>query len=319
MSATPRPFRFIAPMPPVRDSLAAWRDELRRIEDLGYASISVSEHVTPGWSLDAMGALLAIADATRQIRVISLVLSADLRHPVMLHKAAATVDLLSGGRLELGIGAGWLADDARALGAEPQTPASRVDRLAETLEVLEALFLTDGPVTYHGRHVRVEGVVGEPHPVPRRRPPLLVGGGGRRVLELAARHADIVGIHARLPTGSVETAPLDEYLPAALDAKVRHVAGSATAAGRDPRDLELQFTAYAVDLEGQPPGGQGGFARRVREDTSLASGSPVRLAGSVDGCVEQLERWRDELGLSYWKLAGDPRVNAPIVDRLRGR
>ena len=176
MSATPRPFRFIAPMPPVRDSLAAWRDELRRIEDLGYASISVSEHVTPGWSLDAMGALLAIADATRQIRVVSLVLSADLRHPVMLHKGAATLDLLSGGRLELGIGAGWLADDARALGAEPPTPASRVDRLAETLEVLEALFLTDGPVTYHGRHVRVDGVVGEPHPVPRRRPPLLVGG-----------------------------------------------------------------------------------------------------------------------------------------------
>ena len=249
-------------MPPVRDSLAAWRDELRRIEDLGYASISVSEHVTPGWSLDAMGALLAIADATRQIRVVSLVLSADLRHPVMLHKAAATVDLLSGGRLELGIGAGWLADDARALGAEPPTPASRVDRLAETLEMLEALFLTDGPVTYQGATSRSRAWSASPDPVPSDR--------GRRCSSAGAaagcwswRPATRTswGSMRGCPPASVETAPLDEYLPAALDAE-----GPPRRRVRDgrrarPGDLELQFTAYAVDLEGQPPGGQGGFAR----------------------------------------------------------
>jgi len=104
-----------------------------------------------------------------------------------------------------------------------------------------------------------------------------------------------------------------------LDAKVRHVAAAAAAAGRDPGVLELQFTAYAVDLDGHAPGGQGGFATRVRADEDLASGTPVRLAGSIDGCVEQLERWREELGFSYWKLAGDPMVNAPIVARLSGR
>ena len=266
-----------------------------------------------------MGALLAIADATERIRVLSLLLNNELRHPVLLHKAAASIDVLSGGRLELGIGAGWLADDTRALGAAPASPATRVARLSETLEVLDALFASEEPVTYRGQHVTVEGVVGEPRPVQRPRPPLLVGGGGPRILALAARHADIVGIHGRLPTGEVATAPLDDYRPEALASKVRHVATSAAAAGRDPDTIELQFTAYAVDLEGQPPGGQGGFADRVRAEPDLASGSPVRLAGSLDGCVEQLERWREELGFSYWKLAGSPRVNAAIVARLSGR
>jgi len=192
------PFRFIAPMPPLRDSVPAWRDTLRRIEDLGYASISVSEHITAGWALDAMGALLAVADATERIRVVSLLLSNDLRHPVVLHKGAATIDVLSGGRLELGIGAGWLADDARALGQGTPTPGIRLERLGETLAILEALFASDAPVTFRGRHFSVEDVVGEPRPVQRPRPPLLVGGGGPRVLALAAQHADIVGIHVRL-------------------------------------------------------------------------------------------------------------------------
>jgi probable F420-dependent oxidoreductase len=306
-------------MPPLGDSTTAWRDQLRRIEDLGYASISVSEHITRGWALDAMAALLAVADATDRIRVVSLLLSNDLRHPVLLHKAAATIDVLSGGRLELGIGAGWLGDDARALGAEPPAPGTRIERLTETLEILEALFADEEPVSFRGRHFSVEGVVGEPRPVQRPRPPLLVGGGGPRVLALAARHADIVGIHGRLPTDSIETAPLEDFRAAALDAKVRHVATTAAAAGRDPDALELQFTAYVVDLEGQAPGGTAGLAARVRTDPALAAGSPVWLAGSVDGCVEQLERWREDLGLSYWKLAGDPVANAPIVARLSGR
>jgi probable F420-dependent oxidoreductase len=317
MTAARRPFRFIAPMPLLGDSVAAWRDELRRIEDLGYASISVSEHVTRGWALDAMGALLAIADATERIRVLSLVLSGDLHHPVMLHKAAATIDVLSDGRLELGLGAGWLSDDARALGADPPSPATRVDRLAETLEILDALFTSDEPVTYRGRQFALEGVLGEPRSTQRPRPPLLVGGGGPRVLALAARHADIVGVHARLPSGEVATAPLDDFVAEALASKVSHVAAAATEAGRDPASLELQFTAYAVDLEGQAPGGQGGLADRVR--VGLATPSPVHLAGSVDGIVDQLEGWREALGFSYWKLAGDPATNAVIVARLSGR
>ena len=314
-----RPFRFIAAMPALGPSVTAWREELRRIEGAGYASISVSEHLTRGWALDAMGALLAIADATQRIRVLSLLLNNELRHPVMLHKAAASIDVLSGGRLELGIGAGWMADDTRALGADQARSATRVARLRETLEIVDALFTSEEPVTYRGTHLSVEGVVGEPRPVQRPRPPLVVGGGGPQVLGLAARHADIVGIHGRLPTGAVATAPLEDYRPESLAAKVRHVAASAAAAGRDTDAIELQFTAYAVDLEGQPQGGQGGFAERVRAEPGLATGSPVRLAGSLDGCVEQLERWREELGFSYWKLAGSPLVNAAIVARLSGR
>ena len=311
------PFRFIAPLPPLGASAARWRDELRRIEELGYDSISVSEHLVRGWALDAMVTLLAVADATVRLRVLSLVLAGDLRHPVLLHKGAATVDVLSGGRLELGLGAGWLAADTRAMGHEPPTPVARLERFEETLEIIDALFTSEVPVTYRGRHLRVEDVLGEPRPVQQPRPPLLVGGGGRRILALAARHADIVGIHARLPAAGIDAIPIEEFGVAALEAKVRHVAASAAAAGRDPAALELQFTAYAVDLEGEAPGGSGRLANRVR--SNLGGPSPAHLKGSIDDCVEQLQRWREELGFSYWKLAGDPGLNAPIVARLSGR
>ncbi|HEY7942629.1 MAG TPA: LLM class flavin-dependent oxidoreductase, partial [Candidatus Limnocylindrales bacterium] len=104
MSAV-RPFRFCAPMPVLRDDPGAWRDEVRRLEDWGFSSVSVSEHITGGWTMDPWTVMTAAADATTTLRILSTVLVNDFRHPVLLHRAAATLDRLSGGRLEVGLGA----------------------------------------------------------------------------------------------------------------------------------------------------------------------------------------------------------------------
>ena len=197
-----RPFRFIAPMPSLDLPPARWRDEIRRIEDLGFSTVAVSEHVTHGWAMDPLVVMAAAAAASHRLRVLSLVLLNDLRHPALLHRALATIDRLSDGRLEYGIGAGWQAADYEALGW-PFDPASvRIERLAESLEIISRLF-DGGEVSFEGAHYQVHELRGLPQAVQQPRPPLLVGGGGRRILELAARVADIVGVHATLAGGAL--------------------------------------------------------------------------------------------------------------------
>src|SRR5438128_5074393 len=126
-------------MPPLTLGQPAWRDAVRRIEDLGFATIAVSEHLTHGWMMDPMLVMLAAAQASQRLHVLSLVLANDFRHPVLLHKAAATIDVISSGRLELGLGAGWLVDDYTAAGIPLDPPAVRVGRLAESVQVLKGL------------------------------------------------------------------------------------------------------------------------------------------------------------------------------------
>src|ERR1700704_5052576 len=112
----PRPFRFIAPMPRLQGSPTAWLDSIRRIEDLGFSTVSVSDHLTAGWAMDPLTALTAAAQVTSRIRLLTLVLGNDFRHPVPLHKAFATLDVLSGGRVEIGLGAGWMESDYTSTG-----------------------------------------------------------------------------------------------------------------------------------------------------------------------------------------------------------
>jgi alkanesulfonate monooxygenase SsuD/methylene tetrahydromethanopterin reductase-like flavin-dependent oxidoreductase (luciferase family) len=125
-----------------------WREAVRRLEGAGYATVAVSDHVTRGWAMDPLVALMAAADATERLRVLSLVLSNDYRHPALVHKAIATIDVLSGGRVELGLGAGWLADDYDALGLPIESVQVRVDRLAESVRLLKQLFATNAPFDF---------------------------------------------------------------------------------------------------------------------------------------------------------------------------
>jgi len=314
-------FRFIAPMPSADGTAAEWRDRVRRIEDLGFDAVSVSEHLTGGWRLEATTAMAAIVAATSRLRVLSLVLANDFRHPVLLHKAAATIDFVSGGRLELGLGAGWLERDYAAAGIPFDPAGVRIERLAEAVTIIKGLF---GAPTYSfaGRHYRVTDVEGLPRPTQLPHPPILIGGGGRRILGLAAREADMLGILARLDAAAIGPEAARDMTEGAVAAKIDLVMDALHAAGRSPDDVELQLTIYECRItERRGAGGadSSSFSSFLRAEPELLGRSPAVLVGSRAVCVERLLELRERFGFSVFKLSGDPEATAPIVAALAGR
>jgi probable F420-dependent oxidoreductase len=315
-----RPFRFIAPVPSLDQPVRCWRDAVRRIEDLGFSSLSVSDHFTRGWRMEATAALLAAAEASERLRVLSLVLANDYRHPVLLHKTAATIDVFSEGRLELGLGTGWLANEYAAAGIPFDPPATRVARLEESIHVLKGLF-APAPLSFEGVHYRIHQLDGLPKPVQQPHPPLLVGGGSRRVLELAAREADIVSVHCALREGVLGPAAAADLGADRVAAKVGWVRSAAERAGRSRDEFELQFSVYLCQVTDSssptsPPGSS--FAGLLEADPELIASSPAVLWGTVDQCVDLLQERRERYGFSYLKLSADVDMVAPIVARLAG-
>jgi len=306
-------FYFIAPMPRLAAG-DAWAARLRRIEDLGFHAVAVSEHYSRGWAMDALTAMnFALAQTTR-LHALPLVLNNDLHHPAVLAKAIATADVLSAGRAALGIGAGWLRDDYRALGVEYLPGPVRLARLEEALQVMTAFF-RDEQVTFSGRHYQVTGLEALPRPVTGGRPPLLVGGGGPKMLGLAARYADIAGIHMRLGAGPFEAAAAGELTRAGVEQKAALVAAAAAAAGRPAP--ELQFTCYDVAVAGSAAApSRSSFSAYISAHPAAFAGSPASLRGDVSKCVDDLLGWNQELGISYWNLGGDLEALAPVVARL---
>jgi|1186.fasta_scaffold30599_2 probable F420-dependent oxidoreductase len=316
-----RPFRFLAPMPRLAGSMGEWRAELRRIEDLGYDAVTVSEHLTGGWELDALTVMEAIASATSRLRVMSLVLASGLHNPVLLHRAAATIDRLSDGRLDLGLGGGWRADDYAAIGV-PFEPASvRIAQLEEAVTIIKGLFETPS-LSFEGRHYQISGAEGLPRPVQKPHPPILIGGGGPRILGVAARHADIIGIHARLPTRGDPAAIARDFGEAAIASKVALARSALQAAGRSADSVDFQFTIYAchlVDRPGVASPSMSAFSASLLADPDLAARSPAVLTGTLAAVVDRLEEIRDTLGFNVIKLSGDPVANGPIVRELARR
>jgi probable F420-dependent oxidoreductase len=314
------PFRFIAPMPVPTYPVHQWQDSLRRIEDLGFSSVSISEHLTQGWMLDATVAMMAAAAATDRLRVLSLVLANDYRHPALLHKVAATIDLLSDGRLELGLGTGWLASDYRASGIRLDAPAVRIDRLEETLKILKGLF-SARPFSFEGAHYTVRNLDGLPKPIQQPHPPILVGGGGRRILRLAAREADVVGVHCNLRRGEIGMDVAADFGAQRVAEKVQWVREEVEATARGHNRPVLQFSIYLCRVNDASRAGSeavSSFARWLGADPLLLSESPAVLVGSVEQCVEKLREAREQYGFSYFNLGGDVQAVAPIVARLAG-
>jgi probable F420-dependent oxidoreductase len=315
----PRPFRFIAPMPRLGPDIAAWTASLRRIEDLGFETVAVSEHLTHGWSMEPLATLAAAAMATSRVRLLTLVLANDFRHPVMLHKAAATIDVLSGGRLDLGLGAGWLRDDYDAAGIAFDRPGVRIERLAETIAILDGLFGPD-PFTFTGRHFRVSALEGLPRPIQSPRPRLFIGGGGPQILGLAGRHADIVGIHARLAPDGITPDVAADLSATRFEEKIAIVRAAAADAGRPMPELQATVYLAMVGTGAAPgPAARSSFASALLADAALLADSPAVLMGSVDQCVAALIERRERFGISAWHLGGDLDAVAPIVARLAGR
>ena len=322
-------FYFIAPMPRLAGS-GGWAAELRRIEDLGFHAVAVSEHYSRGWAMDALTAMNFALAHTSRLHALPLVLNNDLHHPAVLAKAIATADVLSAGRAALGIGAGWLPGDYQALGVEYQPAPVRIARLREALQVITTFFAASqaagpasqvaGPasqVTFDGQYYQLSGLEALPCPVRVPRPPLLVAGSGPKMLELAASYADIVGIHMRLPSGAFDQRSAAELTRASIAAKVSLVAAAAAREGRPAPALQL--TCYDVNIGGtQVTPARPAVTDCIRARPALFADSPAVLRGDVGQCADQLERWQEELGIGYWNLGGNIDALAPVVARLSG-
>jgi probable F420-dependent oxidoreductase len=305
-----RPFRF-AVTARFAGSGAKWRDVARRAEDLGYDVMLVTDHM--GAQLAPIPALMAAADATTRLRVGSFVFANDYRNPVMLAKEVATIDVLSGGRVEVGIGAGWNTRDYRELGVRYDAPAVRVSRLEESVRLVKRL-LSEERVDHTGEHYTVRGASVLPRPLQRPHPPVMIGGGGPRVLRLAAREADIVTF---APQVNASGRPrLDAITEKALTERVVRFRA---AAGERSDGIELNvfvFDAAVTDRARSPMAAVSGYLRRAANGIVR---SPFVLYGSRSSLRELLLERRERLGISYISVPGNAmREFAPIVSELRG-
>jgi probable F420-dependent oxidoreductase len=313
--AHPRTFRFAAQLSKAPDGTArSWAEQARKAEDLGYATLLMPDHF--GDQLAPVPAMMAAADATTTLRIGALVFDNDYRHPVVLAKEAATLDLLSDGRLELGLGAGWMRTDYEQSGIAYDPPARRVDRFAEGVAVVAGLLASDEPFSFHGEHYTVREHLLLPRPVQRPRPPMILGGGGRRVLGIAGRLGDIVSINVdlRAGTGGVETAP-----NASPEATRRKVAWVEEAAGARFAEIELNcLIGFALITEDGPTVREA-MAPTFGVEPADAAHVPVVLIGTLDEMVEELQWRRREYGISYFSVEADCwEALAPVVARLSG-
>ena len=309
-----RAFRFGVNMR-TSASAAEWADRARKLEDQSYSTLCLPDHLAP--MLAPLPALAIAAAATRRLRVGTMVLNNDFRHPTVLAREAATLDLLSDGRLELGLGAGHMKSEYDEAGLTFDRGAVRVARLAEAVVIVKRLF--DGePVTFHGQHYRLTGHWVHPRPVQRPRPPIFIGGNGPRLLALAAAEADIVGFTGITFARGGAAPDFSGFRAADVDARVGLV--RETAGARFDR-LELNALLQRVIVTDDRRAAAQELCQRW---TALSMedilGSPFVLLGSVDEIVADLEARRARWGLSYY-VVQEPYADAlnPVVARLAGR
>lgn len=307
-----RPFRF-----GVQANGAAtgseWRDLARRAEAAGYDALTMPDHFTE--QLAPVPALMSAAEATERLRIGALVWDNDYKHPVVLGKELATIDLLSEGRLEIGLGAGWMVSDYEQSGMPYDRAGVRVDRFAEGLEVLKRSF-TDAPFDFAGEHYTITGYNGLPKPVQKPWPPILIGGGGRRVLGIAAREADIVGINGTMESGTIDAAVLRSMTAASVEEKAQIVLD---AAGGRIADIEMNVRAFMVKVTQNRSQDMQRLADAVGFTMDEVASSPFVLYGSPAQLVDDLRARREQWGFSYVIVgAADIESFAPVVAELAG-
>lgn len=313
---TKRPFRFsVSGGEPV--SAPALAEKARKAERLGYSTFVLSDHLLN--VLAPVPALAAIAATTEELRIGMFVLNNDLRHPAVLAQELATLDVLSEGRLEIGIGAGWNEPEYRASGIPFETVPTRVARLEETIAVLKGLF-GDDTLTFNGKHYTITKMDGRPKPIQRPHPPILIGGGGKRVLTLAGREAQIVGFAPRIggTGGSFDSCTFE-----ATREKVEWVR-CAAGARIDAIELNTYPSFRPASVTDVPKKAAAELLQRMNEraPTSITVGelldSPHVFIGTVDQLVEKFTRLRDELGISNIMVGSGMEDFAPVVERLAG-
>jgi probable F420-dependent oxidoreductase len=308
-------FRFAAQLSKAPDGTArSWAEQARRVEDLGYSTLFMPDHF--GDQLAPIPALAAVAAATTTLRLGSLLFGNDYRNPFVLAKEAATLDVLSEGRFEFSLGAGWMKTDYEQAGLAYDPPRVRVERFEEAVQVVQGLLRTDGPFSFDGAYYQVHEHSLLPRPVQQPGPPLIIGGGGKRVLSFAAQHADIVSINANLRdgTGGPETAP--NMSPERTREKVQWVK---EAAGARFDGLEFNALIGFVMITDDASGIAEAMAPHFGIDVKDALHVPGVLLGTLDEMAEELEWRRAEYGITYWSIESDSWEDlGPIVSKLAG-
>jgi len=290
----------------------AWVRLARRAEELGYDAFMVPDHI--GRQFAPIAALATAAAVTSRIRIAPFVFANDFRHPLILAGEAATLDLLSGGRLLLGMGAGWRMTDYRQLGLAYDEPKVRVDRLIESVGIVKRL-MSGEEVTHAGTHYNLDRARLSPLPVQRPHPPLIIGGGGPRMLRFAAREADIVGL---LPQFDKSGMPI--VAQATNRATAQKAAVVREAAGDRWDSIDLNVLVFYAGLVGGPSGVLASAANAAMAGAVGLIGSPYVLHGTPERVRDILLRRREAWGLnSYTFSAGPMESMAPIVEALSGR
>ncbi|MBV9595764.1 MAG: TIGR03621 family F420-dependent LLM class oxidoreductase [Chloroflexi bacterium] len=292
------------------ESAAEWRELARKTEDLGYSTLLIADHF--GRQLAPLPALVAAASATSRLRVGTFVLDNDFRHPAATAKEAATVDVLTGGRLELGIGAGWNPADYQKAGLTFESAGTRVGRLEEAVQIIKMLF-EGGEVDFEGRYYQLEGLEGQPLPVQRPRPPIMIGAAGRRMLRLAAREADILNFPDR-PSVGVSTAG-NPGLGLTMAEQMQIVRSSA-----GERYAALELSSLSIPrLTSDVAGVIETLATQMRTTPEVVKAMPGTLVGSREAIVDKLRANREQWDISYPVIPGAAIDSmAPIVAELAG-
>ncbi len=309
MRSTCRPFRFGIQQYQAA-SRADWRETARRAESLGYDVLLIPDHLGQG-VLAYAPALLAVAEATSTLRIGTLVLDNDFRHPALVASETATLDVLSEGRFELGMGAGWDRADYDVSGIPFDAPGVRVSRLEESIQIIKRLF-GGSPVTFTGEHYTVRDLENSPRPVQRPHPPILVGGGGPRMLSLAARVADVVSV---MPPG-VASGAMPDLRASSMQRGVEHV--RAVAADR-LEHVELNTLLQRLMITDDAHQASEDLAQQWHMTGEEVLETPWALIGTVDQVADILRERRERFGVSYWVV--HDRVMeafAPVVAQLAG-
>ena len=261
-------------------------------------------------------ALMSVADATTKLRVGALVWDNDYKHPVVLAKELATMDLLSDGRLELGIGAGWMITDYEQSGIPYERAGLRIDRMIEGIDVMKGCF-AQGAFSYAGKHYTITNYDGLPKPSQAPCPPILIGGGGKRVLTYAAQVADIIGINATMSAGAVGPEAISTMTAEAVDGKVDIIRDTA---GDRFNHVEMNIRAFLVNITDDAAGAISRLAAGMGVEESMVAETPFALMGPPSKLIEDLIARRERWGFSYVIVGGeDVEKFAPVVAALSGK
>ncbi len=322
-----RPFRF-GLQSYAAESATDWRDQARQAEAVGFSTFSVADHVIgpgpalaatnhPVQNVAAVPAMAVAIEATDTINVGARVFCTDYRQPVMFAKELATLDFFAGGRLEIGIGCGWLQGEYDAMGVPWDRAGVRLDRMEETLDLIRQHF-GDDEIHVDGEHVHAAGFTGVPKS-PGGLPPIMIGGGAPRVLGIAGREADIISLNFDNRSGKIGPAGVGSSTAALTAEKIEHIRAGA-AERRDAKrfeDLEIEIGAYFTVVTDQRDATLAQMAPMFQLEPDQFADHPHALIGSVEQICDQLVERRETYGISYVTFGASAAASvAPIVERL---